>query len=179
MFLTELPLIALLAAAIYYNNLAEGFIKFYPLIAVLILGMIFIVVYLFRYVSISVEEVRSGGLFSSRDRATINAGKTLILTRMPRKRMRVELFGNDGVAPMLDWAQGDGHEIMDIFLYREKAIGGVKTAARVLEFFEIPDEDIDEAVFTDGFSKEYEAVSVSTAVCEGKTEIRIKFTKTI
>lgn len=179
MFLTELPLIALLIAAIYYNNLAEGFIKFYPLIAVLILGMIFIVIYLFRYISISEEEVRSGGLFSSRDRATVNEGKTLILTLRARKRMRVELFGNDGVAPMLDWAQGDEHEIMDIYLYREKAIGGPKTAARVLRFFDIPDEDIEDAVYTDGWSKEYEAVTVSTAVVEGETEIRIKFTKTI
>ena len=179
MYLTELPLLLMLMVTIYYNNMAEGFIKFYPLMVSLVLGMVFIFIYLFRLVSISVEEIKSIGPFSSRDRAVINEGKTLILTLCPGKRLHVDLFGNDGLAPMLDWAQNDEHEIIDIYLFRGKAVGGKGTAARVLRFFDVPDDEALRAVSEDGFEKEYESVTVTTEVRDDITEILIKFTETI
>ena len=179
MYLTELPLLALLIVAICYNGAAEGFLKLYPLIIAIILGMVFILIYLFRLVAISTEEVRSVGPFSSRDRAVINEGKTLILTLLSGGRMRVELYGNDGTPPMLDWAQNEEHELLDIYLYRDKAIGGKRTAARVLRYFEVPSDEAREIVESEKLFREYDAFNISVEKLDDATEISIKFTKTI
>ena len=178
MYLTELPLLFLLIVAICYNGQATGFVRLYPLIIALVLGMIFIFIYLFRLISVSTEEIRSIGPFSTRDRAIINEGKTLILTVRKHGKLKMELFGNDGTPPMLDWAQSEEHEIMDIFLFRGKAVGGKRTVARVLRYFDVPADEAAQAT-EDGFKKEYDAFEVSTERREDITEVRIRFTKTI
>ncbi len=179
MLLTELPLIVLLALTVSFNGHVTTPGKLYPLIVTLILGIILILVYLFRLVRISNEEVRSIGRFSSRDSAVLNEGKTLILTVMPKRRLHVAVFGNDGTPPALDWAQSEDYEIPDIFLYREKAVGGARTAKKILEFFDVPRTDAEYAVRDDGFTREYDAITVTSERKNELLEIKIKFTKTI
>ena len=181
MYLTELPLAILLILALSFNDHVTAPGKLYPLIVTLILGMILTLVYLFRLVRISTEEVRSIGRFSSRDSATLNEGKTLILTVMPRHRLHVAVFGNDGTPPALDWAQSDKYEIPDIFLYRQKAVGGFKAAIKILEFFDVPRADAECAarVKDEGFFREYDALSVTSERRNELVEIKIRFTKTI
>ena len=179
MYLTELPLIILLALSIGFNEHVKTPGKLYPLIVTLILGILFILVFLMRFVRISNEEVRSLGRFSSRDSATLNEGKTLILTVMPRRRLHVAVFGNDGVPPALDWAQNEEYEIPDIFLYREKAVGNAHTAKKILEYFDVPPADAERATHDDGFFREYGALTVTSEKHNELFEIKIKFTKTI
>ena len=179
MYLTELPLVVLLILTIRYNPHVTTPGKLYPLIVTLIIGMLFIYIYLFRLVMISTDEVRSIGRFSSRDSATLNEGKTLILTLLPRRKMRVEVFGNDGTPPALDWAQNEDYEIADIFLYRERAVGTRHTVARILEYFEVPKGDAQRAPIEDGFFAEYDFLTVSTEIRNELTEVKIRFTKTV
>lgn len=179
MYLTEAPLIALLTFSIVYNNSAGGFAKLYPLIAVSALAIAFVFVYLFRIAIISTDEVRMVGFFSSRDRAIINEGKTLILTLRKKGRLIVTLFGNDGERPSLDWAQNDDYIPIDINLFREKVEGKKNSAARILNYYEIPKEDIEKILEDDAFSKEYENITVTVEKNEDKRDIRILFTETI
>ena len=179
MYLTELPLIVLLVLTVRLNEHVTTPGKLYPLMITLILGILFIFVYLFRLVRISNEEVRSIGRFSSRDSAILNEGKTLILTVMPKSRLHVAVFGNDGTPPALDWAQGDEYEIPDIFLYREKAVGGAHTAIKILKYFDIPESDAEDILKSDSFYREYDTTTVSEERRNELIEIKIKFTKTI
>ena len=179
MYLTELPLIVLLTLSIRLNSHLTTPGKLYPLIVTLILGIIFIFVYLFRLVRISYEEVRSIGRFSSRDSAILNEGKTLILTVMPRHRLHIAVFGNDGTPPSLDWAMNEEYDIPDIYLYRQRAVGNARTAEKILKFFSVPSSDARDALKCDAFSKEYDAVSLSAERRNEITEIKIKFKKTL
>ena len=179
MYLTELPLIALLIIAIRLNPQVETPGRLYPLIVTLSLGIILILVYLFRLVRISTEEVRSVGRFSSRDSAILNEGKTLIITVMPRSVLHIAVFGNDGTPPALDWAQNNEYEIPDIFLYRERAVGNARTAIKILEFFDISHADALSATGSESFTKEYDAISLISERRNELLEIKLKFKKTI
>ena len=55
MYLTELPLIALLLICINYNSGVETVFKLYPLIFALTGGIIFIFIYLYRTIDISYD----------------------------------------------------------------------------------------------------------------------------
>ena len=46
MYLTEIPIIALMAAAIHFNGTADGWAKLYPLIIACGAGIVFIYIYL-------------------------------------------------------------------------------------------------------------------------------------
>lgn len=178
-FLTELPLFGLLAASIAYNKHAEGLLKLYPLITALSLGIIFYFLYFFRMISISYDEIRYIGLFSSKDRAVINKDKTVILSFHSLHKIKVRLFGSDGKAPSLDWAQNsDNFTPVDYFLFRGKAVGGFNVATRVLKYFSVPAEDC-QAFIKGDHTAEYENVLVTSATVNGNKEIRIKITKTV
>lgn len=179
MLLTELPVIGLLVLAIYFNGSAGGDLKLYPLITVLSLAVIFILIYLFRVVVISAEEIRAIGPFSSKDKAIINKDKTLILTLKERGRLIVTLFGNDGERPALDWAKGDDYIPVDINLFREKVEGRRRSARKILRFFGIPSSDISAILSPDGFSGEYDGFSVSAQEQNSVFEIKIRFNETI
>ena len=175
-YLIELPLIVLLVLSIVFNERTDSFVKLYPLIIALSLGIVFIALYFFRGIMIKYDEIRDVGLFSERDKVVLTSEKTLILTLMPRRRIKVELFGKDGKAE-LDWLRDE--EPMEIFLYRGKAIGGKATAKRILSYFEVFDGDLNEIVAGDDFSAEYQYVSVSTSNNEKGHEIRIKIEETM
>ena len=179
MYLSEIPLIIIFAASIYLNGTMENLVKLYPLIIVSGAGIIMTFLFLFRICVISVEEIKSMGLFSSHDSAIINKDKTLILTLHKHRKLKIALFGNDGTAPELDWLKGDDYVPMDIYLYRESAVGGKGTVRRVLKYFDVPSNDIDELLSVNGGSKDYENITVTGERREDVFEVRIKFRETI
>ena len=179
MLLTEIPLIAVLVLSIIFNDRAGAFPKLYPLIIATSLGIAFIFIYLFKVIIISYEEIKIIGRFSSRDKAVINKGKTLILTLRERGRLIITLYGNDGERPAFDWAQGEDYTPVDINLFREKAEGGVRSARKILCYFEVPEVDIDAILTEDGFTGEYESFNLWTEKLEGKRNVYLKFTKTV
>ena len=178
MYLTELPLVVLLIAAIIFNDNAAGIVKLYPLIIVVSAAIIYIIVFLFRMVVISTDEIRAIGLYSSRDKAIINKGKTLILTLKESGRLIVTLFGNDGERPALDWASKEDYVPMDINLFKERVEGRARSCKRILNYFNVPKEDISDIMSLDSFEKEYDGISVRAESGEART-IYIKFNETL
>ena len=178
-YLTELPVVLLLAVAIHYNDGSDALFKLYPLQIFLVLAILFILVYFFRAITITYDEIRYHGLFSSRDSAVINKDKTLIITMKPGRRLAVELFGNDGKLPALDWLKDDDTPPVDIFLFRGKAVGGERSVRSVLKYFGVAEQDLG-AVFTeDSFSAEYDDVSLSVEKKEDIRIFKIKMKETI
>lgn len=179
-FWVLIPMIGLLSLSISFNGSSDNLLKLYPLIVFLSGCIIFTVVFLFRAVGLAFDEVRTIGLFSSRERVMINEGKTLTLTLLPKRKLAVELFGNDGVLAELDWLRGneDG-TIPDINLFRAKAIGGVRTLIKVLKFYGLSHEDA-EALVNEGTPYEDELISVSASSNESEQrQISIKFIATV
>jgi hypothetical protein len=138
-YLTELPVIFMLVIAVRYNESSEELLKLYPLITFLSLVIIFIAVYFFRVISVSAEEIRYHGLFSSKDSALITKDKTLYVTLISGHRLKLELFGDAGEEPAFEWMREEDVVHRDISLFRGKAIGGEATAERVLKYFGMPE----------------------------------------
>ena len=179
MYLTEIPLIIIFAASIYLNDSLDTILKLYPLIVVTGAGIIFAFLFIFRVSVISNEEIKSMGLFSSHDSAIINKDKTLILSLHKHKKLKIALFGNDGRAPELDWLKGDNYTPIDIFLYRETAVGTKKTIKRVLKYFEVPEDDANDLILQKANKLEYENILVTAKIIDGVFEVKIKFKETI
>ena len=177
LYLCEIPLAVLLALAFYYNPSIETNFKLIPLIIVLICTMIFFFVYFFRIIVISFEEVRSRGPFSSRDSAVINKDKTLILTMLSYSNLKVELYGNDGLPPMIEGLKGEPS--IDIYLFRGRAIGGKRRVSSILRYFGVSESDIKDALSQDTFTGEYEFVSLTAEKREDIRELRLKFKETV
>ena len=139
-FLTEIPLLVLLAFVISVHDSATSIVKFYPL-EILIGGvMIFIVIYFFRAIVIKKDEIRMLGRFSSRDRATIEEGKTLVLTLAARKHLTVELYESADSAPALPFASEYAGRIN---LFRERTLGDKRAVRLILLCFGVSTEDAD------------------------------------
>jgi hypothetical protein len=179
LYLIELPLIVLLAFAYHFNERSDALTKLYPLIIFIILVILFIFVYFFRGIMISTEEISDVGLFSGRDRAEITKDKTVIITMKSRARLSVELFGNDGTPPSLDWLKGEDYTPVDIYLFRGKAIGGKRAVKRVLSVFGVASSDLQSIFTLDSFSADYDIASVSVTKKEDIREIKIKITETV
>ena len=175
-FLIELPLVFLLTLAIIFNGRADGLLKLYPLIVTLSLAIIFIFLYFFRGIKIKYDEIKDVGLFSKRDKVVLNKDKTLIITVLQHKKLKIELFGFDGKAG-LDWLKDE--EPKEIYLYRGKAIGGKSTPERILRFFEVSEEDLEKILIAERFSNKYQYVSVESSVKNEMREIRIRFEETM
>ena len=180
-FWVTIPMAALLAIAIIYNNKSDGLLKFYPLIVFLSGCIIFSVVYFFRMVGIGFEEVRTVGLFSSRERVVVNEGKELVITKLPAGKLDVELFGNDGVRAQLDWlVTSDDGTIPDINLFRARAIGGKRALRAILKFYGVPSKELRDGIIRG--EKSYEDELVRIFASENEIELRevhIYFKKTV
>lgn len=179
-YLIELPLVILFAITLYFNQYSDGLLKFYPLLVFLALSMIYIFIYFFRAISISFDEIRYLGLFSSRDHAEINEGKELIFTLLPKKKMKVELFGNDGRPPELSWIlEDESYKPVDIYLFRGKAIGKKRQIGSILRYFGVEKADIDEIFSKESFSGDYEYVSLKSEIKEDITTVRLTMKQTV
>ena len=127
----EIPIILRMTIALHYNSSSEALFKLYPLIVFLGLAVVFVLIYFFRGIQISYDEIRHVGLFSARDKAMIDEGKIIFLDLLGGGRLGVTLFGNDGKLAELDWLKNEELPL-DIDLFRGKAIGGKHAAMRVL-----------------------------------------------
>ena len=176
--LISIPLALLLAAAIALNNAVDTLLKLYPLIIFSILAIIFTFVYFFRVVSLSKEEIKVIGPFSSKDCSIINEGKTLIITRRRGNRISIDLFGNNGVNADLDWLKNE-QTVRDIYLFKSKVVGGTNSIIRILRYLGINETDAAEIAASDEYAKEYADYTVSVSSPEEMKEIKIKFTNTL
>ena len=179
LFLTEIPPAILLTVAIIYNKNSDSLLKLYPLIFVMTGVMIFIGMYFFRLIVIKSDEVVQIGRFSSRDKAILNKDKTLILTILPKKRIKIEVYGSDGQAPAFDWLAGSDGRGIEFYLFRGKANGTKKSVGKILEFFGADENDFEEIFNSDSFNKDYDFITVTTNIVNENKEIRIKFNETI
>ena len=177
-YLTEIPPIVLLIASIYFNDKADTLMRLYPLIITLSALIIFIALYFFRGVVIGFDEVKCIGPYSSKSKAIIAKDKYLLITILPKRRIRIELFG-DGhdLAETCVWLKNDTSD--NINLFREKANGGVGTVRRILAFFGVPKDTCYKLFEADGYSENFDGVTVSSdTVREAKT-IKIYFNDTL
>ena len=179
-YLSEIPLLLLLIFAIQNNEKADGVWKLYPLIITTVIGMIFILLYFFKLVIVSTDEVEVFTIFQGRDSATLNKGKTLIIAKISRARAKICIFGNDGAPPDIDYVKNDKYYTpLDIFLLRTKALGTDGTLVRIMKYFDVPKDTAKELTLNDGIYED-EAVSVSSALNNlGQREIKITFKKTL
>ena len=177
-FLVATPQAALLAGAIIMNDTVDTLLKLYPLIIVCILGIIFTFIYFFKAIIISKDEIKYIGPFSSRDRAVINEGKTLIITEKPREKLAVDLFGNDGVNASLDWLKNET-AVRDVYLFKGKVLGGAFSTKRILHFFGLRGSDATSLLVSDNFTLDLDDYTVTAKAEEDCREIRIRFKKTL
>ena len=173
-YLTEIPVIFMLWIALSYNSNSDEIFKFYPLIIFLCLSIVFIMVYFFRVISISTDEIRFHGVFSSRDSAFIKEHETLTITYYGKKRLRFELYGDAGDEPAFDWMKAEDVIHRDICLFRGRAIGGKMGIVKVFEFFSVPCPD---NALDDGFKFENELIAISVESNDDMTRAKIKFKK--
>ena len=176
-FLSEIPLLAALYITCYYNFTMKSPWRFIPMIIILALLIAFIAVYFFRYITVSYEEVRCHGLFSSRDSAVINKDKTLIIEMRHGANLRIYLWGNDGRPPLYKGLGGE--ESVDIYLFRGRAIGGKGAVRRILTYFGLSSADVELLLCEERATLDYSAVCVSSEKKEDVRELRIKFKETI
>ena len=175
-----LPLVGILLLCIKYNKHSTGLYGLYLLGITASLAIGFVLIYFFRVIAISYDEIRYIGWFSSRDRAVITEGKTIILRPIGKRRIKISLFGNDGIAPGFDWLKSTQNASKDYYLFRGKAIGGKCDIKRILRFFGVSSEDCD--IITGScsdFSKSYENVTVTTKEIDEIREIHIRMDKTV
>ena len=174
------PMTVLLMISISFNNEVDGLLKLYPLIIFSIGAIIFTFVYLFRFISVSYSEIRYIGRFTSRDSATINAGKTLVIDLLEKGRVSVQLWGNEGYNPEIKWLTNESGEGGDICIFRGKGYGGEAVAINLLTYFGINDmAQVDKILTEDGFVKTYENVTVTSLTELEHRQIRIKIDKTV
>lgn len=178
-FWVLIPMSTLLMLCINFNNGVDGLLKLYPLILFTIGAIIFTFVYLFRFIAVSYSEIKYIGRFTSRDSATINAGKTLVIDILEKKRVSIQLWGNEGYNPEIKWLTNEDGEAGDICLFRGKVYGGKQLAVKILTYFGVDSKDIDVILQEDGFYRSYENVTVKSLTELEHRQIRIKFDKTV
>ncbi len=180
MLLTELPVILLMILAIIFNSSAGGLLKLYPLIITCGAIIVFIFIFFFRVISLSNEEIRMIGRFTSRESAIINKGKRLTLTLCKKNQLKLELFEDDGVLPELSFLKNDpDYKPQGLNLFRERAIFGRSALHRVLRYFEIGDSDIDAIFSRDTYKCENAVLRLESKATEGTLCVCIEFTETI
>lgn len=177
-YLTEIPPVFLLILAIKFNSAVDTLMKLYPLIITLSALIVFIAVYFFRAVVIGVDEVKCIGPFSSKEKAIIAKEKSLVITILPKRRLRIELFGNgDDLAESCAWLKNDTSEHINLF--RSKANGGVGTARRILRYFDVSDKALESLIEKDGYSEDFENVTVTSDTVNEAKAITVYFKNTI
>ena len=179
LYLTELPIIFVLTLALIHNPSAVGMAKLYPLISLCVLALVFMNLYLFRMVRISMAEVRDIGRFSPRDNGKLAAGSSIRIIPTRHGRVKIQVYGDAGL-PELDWMRDQTTDPGVICMYRGRAEGGSRAVKKAMRYFHIPDTDIDEMLATEGFHREYGECTVDTLTdFEGRKEYRITLNKTV
>lgn len=178
-FWVLIPMSVVLTMSLRFNEHADGGVKLYPLIIFSIGAIVFTFIYYFRFIAISYSEIKYIGRFTSRDSATVNEGKTLVVELLEKGRVSIRLYGNEGYNPEIKWLTNEDGEHGDFCLFRGKAYGGLAIAERILLHFGVDADDINTALTDDGYSKSYENVSVSAFIENSHRVINIRFDKTV
>lgn len=176
-FLGEIPVIGLLIVSILKNQDSKTALKLYPLIIGSAAAAIFIALYFFRAVTVSYSEIKHIGLFSKREKAMINAGKTLIITEMKRGKLKIVLFGNNGLPPIYSDPDEEVKPV-DIHLFDGKVLGKRYTVKRILRFFSLENSEAEALINGDTEITLDFLKATSTTVDTGR-EISLYFTKTV
>lgn len=160
LYLTEIPVIFLLCVVISIHDTGPAIVKFYPLEIALGSLAVFIVIFFFRGVIISKDEIRQVGRFTPRYKSMIEEGKTLVFTLFSKNNLTVELYERDDAAPSLPWA---GDVAGEINLFRARTIGNHRAVRRTLILFGLTGEEAD-ALISEPPTKEisFENVAVRT-----------------
>lgn len=174
-----LPMSTVLTLAIRYNSAVDHWMKLYPLIIFCICAIIFTFVYMYRFISISYSEIKYIGRFTSRDSATVNEGKTLSIELLEKKRISIQLHGNEGYNPDIKWLTTDEEGAADICIFRARAYGSENVAVRILCHFSVDASDLDAILGGESFEKSYENVTVTSLTIDGHRQIKIHFDKTV
>lgn len=177
-YLIELPVVLIFWIAVSLNDYSDLPVKFYPLIIFSALLILFIAVYFFRFISINNDEIRMLGLFSSRDSALIAENKTLVIALHPHRNIKLELYGDPDEEPEFNWMKSESVAHREICVFRGKAVGGKKSAMRILKYFALPSSEL-ESVFSEGYYYENDAVRVTSSAENEVFNIKIKFKITI
>lgn len=177
-FWVLLPISLVLTLSVRYNDSTTNLLKLYPLIIFSACAIIFTFIFLFRFVKISYSEIKYIGRFTTRDSATINEGKTLVIEFLEKKRISIRLYGNEGYNPEIKWLTDSDGESGDICLFRSK-VYHLDTIA-LLDYFGVHDNaDIDAILGENNFTKKYDNVTVSTLTENEHKKINIRFDKTV
>ena len=180
-FWVEIPIVIIFWLSYLFNDYAETALKLYPLMITSGLAFLFVIIYYFRAISISYEEIKYIGWFSSRDSAMINEGKTLIITKEKGRKIRIVLFGNDGVNPEFEWMKSlDGKSApKDIILFRGYTYGTDAKITRILRYFGAESEKITKLLDEDA-AFEFENTSIRSTLNEDNNkEIHIRINNTV
>jgi hypothetical protein len=174
----EIPLIFIFIAAIRFNDTASGLLKLYPLIVCSAFAIIFALVYFFNAVIISYSKIKQFGVFSSRDSALISKDRTLVLTYLPKRKMRVELYTLQSEPALLcinpkDYAPSETN------IFRERVIGSNLTAKRVLKFFGLSSSEISDFLANNSGYIKTDEIEFKSEIADGQKKISLKFLKTL
>ncbi len=179
-FWVLMPMSVILTLSLSFNSESDGLLKLYPLIIFSIGAIVFTFVYLFRFISVSYSEIKYIGRFTSRDSATINEGKTLVIELLEKSRISLCLYGNEGYNPDIKWLTNENGEAGDICLFRSKTYGGENIAIRLISYFGVEDQsDADEILGSGEFTKSYENVTIHAFTENDHRQIKIRFDKTV
>ena len=174
----ELPVILIFWLAVSLNEYSDLAVKFYPLIITSSLLIIFIMVYFFRFISINNDEIRSHGIFSSKDSALIAENKTLVISLHPKHNIKLALYTDPEEEPEFKWMKAENIAHREICVFRGRAVGGKKSAKRILKYFTFPEDEIAN-IFTEGYVFENDAIKVTSSASNEVFNISIKFKITI
>ena len=179
MYWVMLPMAFILALSIIYTPYATGWLKLYPLMLVSAGGIVFMFIFYFRLIRINWTEVKDIGRFSPRDSAVINEGKSLVLVPQRGGRVKVYLYGKDGL-PELDWMRDQTTDPSVICMYRGRTQGGKRAVRRVLRYFGASDADVKAILSEVGTERVYEnATLLSREGLDGRIEYVINITATV
>ncbi len=176
-YLSLIPVLTLLGIVISVHDTATSIVKYYPLEIALGALAVLIVLFFFRAVLISKDEVRQIGLFTDRDKAMIDEGKMLVFTLASKKRLTVELYESADGAPVLPWA---GDVCAEINLFRARTLGDERSVRRALLCFGVSTEEAD-GIFSKIPEKEvfFENVSVCAEQKHDILIYKIRILKTL
>ncbi len=151
-FLTEFPLMLLLSVAIKFNEKAENLLKLYPLIVLTTGIMLFILIYFIRGIKINADEIRTVGVFASRDYVLIKPDTRIVLTDKGKRRLKLEVYGRNDHSATYNWQRNDIPD--EINLFRATAIGGAGSITSLLRFYGFDKTAADNAIESESFEAE-------------------------
>ena len=176
-FWVLLPMSLVLTLSVRYNDSVSGLLKLYPLIIFMAGAIVFTFIFLFRFISISYSEVRYIGRFTSRDAVKINEGKSLVIEVLEKNRVSIRVYGNEGYNPDIKWLT-DGDK--EVCIFRGKVFGAEEIAVRILNYFDVPSEDINRLICDEeGYKASYENVSVTSETVDSHLQLSVHFDRTV